>query len=97
LKRSDRIACKRAYRLLQPCYDKLMTEQIDAILERVRHWPVERQRKAAELLTLLEEQDQSPFQLTDEQLSEARRRREDKEAQLLTLDEFSARLSRFGL
>ena len=41
-----------------------MTEQIEAILERVRHWPAERQREAAELLTLIEDLDQSPFQLT---------------------------------
>jgi hypothetical protein len=74
-----------------------MTEQIDAILERVRHWPAERQREAAQLLTLIEAQDQSPFQLTDEQLAEVRRRREDKNAKLLTLEEFDARLSRFGL
>lgn len=76
---------------------KLMTEQIDAILERVRQWPAERQREAAELLTLIEEQDQSPFQLTDEQLAEVRRRRADKDAKLLTLDDFDARLARFGL
>ena len=74
-----------------------MTEQIDAILERVRHWPEERQREAAELLTLIEDMDQSPFQLTDQQLAEVRRRRTDKDAKLLTLEEFDARLSRFGL
>jgi hypothetical protein len=74
-----------------------MIEQIDAILERVRRWAPERQREAAEMLLLIEEQDQSPFQLTDEQLAEVRRRRADKDAKLLTLEEFDARLSRFGL
>lgn len=74
-----------------------MAEQIDAILERVRHWPAERQREAAELLTLLEDLDQSPFQLTDEQLAEVRRRRADKDSKLLTFEEFNSRLSRFGL
>jgi hypothetical protein len=59
--------------------------------------PAERQREAADLLTLIEEQDQSPFQLTGEQLAEVRRRREDKDAKFLTLEEFRARLSRFGL
>ena len=49
------------------------------------------------MLLLIEEQDQSPFQLTDEQLAEVRRRRADKDAKLLTLEEFDARLSRFGL
>ena len=74
-----------------------MIEQIDAILERVRRWAPERQREAAEMLLLIEEQDQSPFQLTDEQLAEVRRRRADKDAKLLTLEEFDSRLSRFGL
>ncbi len=74
-----------------------MIEQIEAILERVRRWAPERQREAAEMLLLIEEQDQSPFQLTDEQLAEVRRRRADKDAKLLTLEEFDARLSRFGL
>jgi hypothetical protein len=74
-----------------------MSEQIDTILERVRHWPPQRQREAAEMLMLIEEQDQSPFQLTDEQLAEVRRRRADKDAKLLTLDDFDARLARFGL
>ena len=40
------------------------------------------------MLLLIEEQDQSPFQLTDEQLAEVRRRRADKDAKLLTLEEF---------
>ncbi|MGA9548748.1 MAG: hypothetical protein WBS14_13860 [Rhodomicrobium sp.] len=74
-----------------------MIEQIDAILERVRRWAPERQREAAEMLLLIEEQDQSPFRLTDEQLAEVRRRRADKDAKLLTLEEFDARLSRLGL
>jgi hypothetical protein len=74
-----------------------MSEQIDVILERVRRWAPERQREAAEMLLLIEEQDQSPFQLMDEQLAEVRRRRADKDAKLLTLEEFDARLSRFGL
>jgi len=74
-----------------------MNEAIDTILERVRHWTPERQREAAEMLTLIEEQDNSPFQLTDEQLAEVRRRRADAGAKLLTLEELDARLSRFGL
>lgn len=74
-----------------------MSEQIDTILERVRRWTPERQREAVEMLKLIEEQDQSPFHLTDEQLAEVRRRRADKDAKLLTLEEFDARLSRFGL
>jgi hypothetical protein len=73
-----------------------MNETIDVILERVRRWTPERQRAAAEMLTLIEEQDNSPFQLTVEQLAEVRRRRADAGAKLLTLEELDARLSRFG-
>jgi hypothetical protein len=75
----------------------MIEEQLDTVLERVRSWPRERQLEAAAMLRLIEEQDASPFQLTDEQLAEVRRRRADKEAKLLTLEEFDARLSRFGL
>ena len=50
-----------------------------------------------EMLLLIEEQDGSPCQLTDEQLVEVRRRRADTGATLLTLEEFDKRLRRFGL
>ena len=73
------------------------SEQLDVIFERVRRWPRERQREAAEMLALIEEQDSSTLELTDEQLAEVRRRRADASAQLLTLEDFDARLSRFGL
>jgi len=72
-------------------------EQLDVIFERRRRWPRERQREAAEMLALIEEQDSSPLELTDEQLAEVLRRRADASAKLLTLEEFDARLSRFGL
>lgn len=75
-----------------------MTEQqLDVIFERVRRWPRERQREAAEILTLLEEQDSSLLELTDEQLAEVRRRRADADSKLLTLEELDAGLTRFGL
>jgi hypothetical protein len=75
----------------------MMEEQLDVIFERVRRWPRERQREAAEMLALIEEQDGSPLELTDEQLAEVRRRRADADSKLLTLEEFDASLSRFGL
>jgi hypothetical protein len=37
------------------------------------------------------------YQLTDEQLTEVRRRRTDRGAATLTLTEFEERLSRFGM
>ncbi len=71
--------------------------QLDLIIERVRRWPRERQEYAVEMLRLIEEQDSSPFQLSDEQLAEVRRRREDTSAKILTLEEFDKRLQRFGV
>jgi hypothetical protein len=49
-------------------------EQVKRILERVLTWPPHRQADAAELLTLMEAQDQSDLRLTDQQALEVRRR-----------------------
>jgi hypothetical protein len=46
------------------------------------------------MLTLIEQQDSSPFELTDEQLAEMRRRRADTKAKLLAREGLDARLSR---
>jgi hypothetical protein len=42
-------------------------EEITAVLDRVRTWPEERQACAAEILMLLEAQNQSPEPLSDEE------------------------------
>jgi predicted transcriptional regulator len=42
-------------------------EQVDAVLERVRTWPQERQAYAVEVLTLIEAQQSSPLPLSDEE------------------------------
>ena len=42
-------------------------EQIAAVLDRVRTWPEERQAYAAEILLLLEAQNQSPIRVSDEE------------------------------
>jgi hypothetical protein len=52
-------------------------EQIDAVLERVRTWPKERQEDAAQILASLEAQDRSRLCLTAEQAEEVRRRLAD--------------------
>ena len=72
-------------------------DQLKAVLDRVLTWPPERQEDAAELLTLIEEQDMSPYRLKDEQAAEARRRRAEKNPATLTLDQFDERLRRFGV
>jgi hypothetical protein len=69
-------------------------EQVKAVLARVLTWPSERQEDAAKLLMLMESQDESIYRLTDEQVDEVRRRRTNKNAPKLTLDEFKERLSR---
>lgn len=45
-----------------------MTKLLDTVLERVRRWPQARQDDAARMLLEMEQQDQSPYQLTPEQI-----------------------------
>ena len=74
-----------------------MTEdQIQAVFERVRQWPRERQAEAAEMLALMEGQDASPYRLSDEQAAEVERRQRDKSRKPLTLGEFDESLRRFA-
>jgi hypothetical protein len=68
--------------------------QVKAVLDRVLTWPSERQQVAAEMLTLMEEQDKSPLRLTDEQVAEVERRLADPNPTFLTLDEVRERFAR---
>jgi hypothetical protein len=52
-------------------------EQVKEILDRVLTWPPERQEDAARVLSQMEEQDSSPYHLSDEQVKEVERRRAD--------------------
>jgi hypothetical protein len=45
----------------------MANEQIDAVLERVRGWPPERQAYAVEVLQLIEAQGTQPIQVSDEE------------------------------
>jgi hypothetical protein len=72
-------------------------EQIRAVLDRVLTWPPERQEDAVTILELIEEQDRSGLQLTEDQRAEVRRRRAEKNAEILTLEQFDHRLRRFGV
>ncbi len=79
-------------------YDAGMTkDQVQEILNRVLTWPPERQADIAHVAELMEEQDSSSCHLTDEQLAEVRRRRAEKNAKTLTMDEWDKRLRRFGV
>jgi len=66
----------------------LMTrEQVKQILDRVLGWPPQRQADIAHTVELMEAQDKSELRLTDEQLSEVRRRRAKKKPNYVSLAE----------
>jgi hypothetical protein len=69
-------------------------DQVKEILDRVLSWPPERQAHLAHVAELMEEQDKSALQLTEEQLAEVRRRRAEKNPKSVTLAEFNQRLRR---
>jgi hypothetical protein len=52
-------------------------EQIKAVLDKVLSWPPKRQEDVAHIVELMEEQDRSDLQLTQEQAEEVRRRLAD--------------------
>jgi hypothetical protein len=66
--------------------------QVKDILDRVLTWSSDRQDDAAEILALMEAQDQAGYHLTDEQVREVERRRRDADGPRLTLSEFNARI-----
>ena len=63
------------------------------IIDRLETWPLDRQERAAELLSELEAQDET-WQLSDEDLEEVRRRLADTDEPTLTLDELDQHLKR---
>ncbi|MPZ39436.1 MAG: hypothetical protein GEU95_15550 [Rhizobiales bacterium] len=71
-------------------------EQVKQILDRVLTWTPERQSDAAEVLALMEAQDQSGYHLTDEQVAEVRRRLAKKNPTYVPLNEARTRFRRSG-
>ncbi|MBX9775997.1 MAG: hypothetical protein K2Y71_16580 [Xanthobacteraceae bacterium] len=69
-------------------------DQVKEILDRVLTWAPERQSDAAEVLALMEAQDQSDYRLTDAQAAEVRRRLAKKNPAYVTLDEARERFQR---
>ena len=55
----------------------MTAKDIEEVLERVRHWPKERQEDAAEVLLEIERQDSSRYRLSDEQAKEVARIQRD--------------------
>ena len=50
-------------------------EQVKEVLDRVLTWPPERQADVMHVVEVMEAQDKSELQLSEEQLAEVRRRR----------------------
>jgi len=75
------------------CYNYTMTkDQVKEILDRILGWPPERQADIAHTVELMEAQDQSELQLTDEQLTEVRRRRAKRNPKYVLLTDARRRL-----
>ncbi|OCK57993.1 hypothetical protein [Bradyrhizobium sp. LMTR 3] len=55
----------------------MTAKDIEELMERVRHWPKERQEDAAEVLLEMERQDASRYRLTDAQAEEVARIQRD--------------------
>jgi hypothetical protein len=68
-------------------------EQIKAVFDRVLTWPPERQADVAQVVALMEEQDKSPLQLSDEQVAEVERRLADPNPKFLSLEEVRQRFA----
>ncbi len=51
----------------------MAAKNLEQLMERVRHWPRERQQDAAEILLEMERQDTSLYRLTDVQAQEVAR------------------------
>jgi hypothetical protein len=55
----------------------MTAKDLEELIERVRHWPKERQEDAAEVLLEMERQDASCYRLTDAQAKEVARIQRD--------------------
>jgi hypothetical protein len=69
-------------------------DQVKEILDRVLSWSAERQADVARVVELMEEQDASRYQLSDEQVAEVKRRLAEPNPKFLTLEEVRERFAR---
>jgi len=75
---------------------RMTNEQIRAVLDRVLTWPKERQNDAAEILSAIERQDQSPLRFGAADAAEIRRRLADPRP-TVSMDEVFKRFRRGSL
>ncbi len=69
-------------------------DQAKEVLDRVLTWPAERQADVVHVVELMEEQDSSPYRLTDEQVAEIERRLAEPAPHFLTLEQVRERFAR---
>jgi len=71
-------------------------EQVKEILDRVLTWPPERQADVVHMVEMMEEQDKSDLQLSDEQAAEVRRRMADPNRKTIPAEEVFKRYRSSG-
>jgi len=69
-------------------------DQVKEVLDRVLTWPAERQAEVVHMVEMMEAQDGSELQLSDEQMAEVKRRLADPNPTFLTLEEVQERFAR---
>jgi len=69
-------------------------DQVKEVLDRVLTWPPERQADVVHMVELMEEQDRSDLQLSEEDATEVRRRMAEKNPETITLAEFKEHIRR---
>jgi hypothetical protein len=71
-------------------------DQVKEILDRVLTWPPQRQADVAQVVEIMEQQDNSALRLTDEQLAEVQRRRAKKNPKYVSLADARKRFRDLG-
>ena len=69
-------------------------EQLEQAVKLVRSWPPERQADVVHMVELMEEQDRSDLQLSDEDAAEVRRRLADPNPETISPKELFRRYTR---
>jgi hypothetical protein len=62
-------------------------DRVKEVLDRVLTWPSARQAELVHMIQLMEKQDQSDLELSDEQAAEVRRRLADPDPETISVEE----------